>query len=796
MQTFQLMLRVTFGSITILLLMSSSQTAEISNATEPDLNSDRVVMKNSIAYHFIKHVRSIEANVLITRRISISPLVVGIQQLSDTKDKLKDFCSTIVENIKKAYGGHISKVPARGRRSLRSRKRRASQCCIRTQKRERRTTKGPEPQLILIADPTLQMAQDICDSITSHISEIEGRSKSRIAKILSLIDISIDMNATRVMSRHKRSVMDKSKRSIGMFLLKSGIRSVWSLFGFVEGIRTNRRLNRLEKEVAQLQMQQDKTSSMVDHLTLVVTNHSILIEQLHVTTSKLVKQVNDLSDKVNNLDEKILYVRSIFQVTTILDLLQSVVDRTRDAMDHGFYILEHIVDKALMSETSAHLLPVDEIRKVQVEVSIFSNAILDPEYQRIKSVIVADPDDPEFLRAVISVAALSRRHHELIELIPVPLFRGDQALVPYLSHSAAILDHEEGLFIPLDPREMADCLRNEHCATTGPELRTNTVACGIPQFFDWNKEQCDFEPILSNGIFLKRLGSDGIIFSLKEQVTAQLFCSAIPSQSRTLKGSGVLQMPAGCKLAIVMANGDITRIRSPPDTQIVQAQDLVLIVAGPGQLMHTKSLDSLGNTSTLLSRAINEHLINIEKQIDVTVGDVSYHWTVVLSLSIVLGIVCLLIVALLMLLYRYSSRFRRKVKTVRNELQGVGDKIIAFEREAAARGRRDERPLIDPPSNFGSIIRNLDKMEHHAKMNEYLNFGSNSSLARKDFGEFNKYGFTKYLDTSKPIPKPRAIYPSVPPRSEIYSLAEDYLKKKEEYEKLPPDRKSQAPAPL
>lgn len=790
---FQSMSRAIFGKIIILLIISCSEAINIGNVTEPDVNSDRVVMKNSIAYHFIKHVRSIEANVLITRRISISPLVAGIQQLNETKIGLQDFCSGIVENIKKAYGGYISKVPGRGRRSIRNRRPRSAQCC---RKRERRTTTGPGG-LVLIEDPTLQMTQDICDSIASHIGEIETRARGRLAKILSLIDISINMNDTQAASRSKRSSFLKKvmgKRSIGTFLLKSGIRSVWSLFGFIEGIRTNRRLNRLEKEVAQLQLQQEKTSNMVDHLALVVSNHSILIDQLQVTTTKLVKQVDALSNRISLLDQKILYVRSVFQVTTILNLLQSIVDRTRDAMDHGFYVLEHIVDKALMSETSAHLLPVDQIRKVQIEVSIFSNAILDPEYQRIKSVIVSDPEEPEFLRAIISVAALSRKHHELVELIPVPLFKGSQALIPYLSHSAAILDHEEGSFIPLDPREMASCLKNEHCATTGPELRTNTVACGIPQFFDWNKDQCDFEPILSNGIFLKRLGSDGVIFSLKEQVNAQLFCSAIPSQSRKLSGSGVLQMPAGCKLAIIMANGDITRIKSPPDTQIIQAQDLVLIVAGPGQLSQIKSLDSLSNTSTILSRAINEHLISIEKQIDDTTTDVNYHRTVVLSLSIVLGIVCVLITVLLMLLYRYSSRFRRKVKTVRTELQGVGDKLIAFEREAAARGRRDDKPLINPPSDFDSIIRNLDKMEHHARMNEYLNFGSNSSLGKikKDREGFTRYGFTKFLDTSKPIPKPR-MYPTVPPRSEVYSLTEDYLRKKEEYEKLPLDREAQAP---
>jgi len=630
------MSRVTSGKLVVIFIFGLISC--LANEAEPDINSDRIVMKNSIAYHFIKHVRHIEADILITRRISISPLVAGIQQLSETKVKLEQFCNSIVDALKQSYGGHISKVPIKVKREANRTitflrpllRRRRGSCCVRSIRRKRRTTEPPNQlKVIMIPDPTVQLSQDICHSIAAHVQEIETRSRERLTKILNLIDISISINAslpndqeTKPYRKRRgigksiaKTIMKKGTKSMGLFLLKTGIRSIWSLFGFIERIQTNRRLNRLEKDVAQLQAQQDKTSGMVDQLALVVANHSILIDQLHITTSKLSRQVNDLSDRVNHLDEKLHFLRSMFQVTTVMSLLQSVVDRTRDAMDHGFYILEHIVDKTLMSETSAHLLPPEQIRKVQIEVSILSNAILDPEYQRMKSVIVSDPENPEYLRAIISVAALSRRHHELVELIPVPLFKSGQTIQPSLSHRAVILNHEEGLFIPLGDREMNSCLRNEHCISTEPELRTNTMACGMPQFFDWHRDKCEFEPILSNGIFLKRLGSDGVIFSLKEEVTVQLFCSTIPSHSRVVNGSGVLQMPPGCKLSITTSSGDVTRIRSPPDTQIVQAQDLELIVTGPDQLLQTRSMDTLSNTSTILSKAISEYLINIEKQI-------------------------------------------------------------------------------------------------------------------------------------------------------------------------------------
>ena len=63
-------------------------------------------------------------------------------------------------------------------------------------------------------------------------------------------------------------------------------------------------------------------------------------------------------------------------------------------MNNGFEMLEDIISKAVMSETSARLLPVDQIIKVQTDLSVTSNSILDPEYKHMKSVILSDPQNP------------------------------------------------------------------------------------------------------------------------------------------------------------------------------------------------------------------------------------------------------------------------------------------------------------------------------------------------------------------------------------------------------------------
>ncbi len=958
----------------IAVILNTTDAAD--NSSEPDLSSDRIVLKNSIAYHFIKHVRSIETEVFITRRISISPLVEGIRKLSETKLKLNQFCNEIdgyfisglrsprsknspikvgmgddfiyfpelgdvtfeeakrrchnigmqlpelygesdrtalvrllnfygvsytfagiaydvevalqrfletglpwwqgihntsigegnkVNNIeemsddthirfvytnkghlqtifeilspmseRKVYDPHYrqrnkefvlvsaplicqSKTTAMypnktfrtGNRpsvftykfkradNIYGAKRRRDVSPTQTNpeyaisqsllpdsringpkgkslvKRASFNSEGDlKARRLVTEDPKVKLSQEICLSIASHIGEIEVRSRNRLVKLLNLIDISINLNTTinkirvtRESDNLSKVTMPREKRSpFGLFLLKNGIRSVWSLFGFIEKVRTNRRLNRLEKDVARLQAQSEKTNSMVDHLALMVSNHSIMIGQLQVTTEELSKQVAILTTKIDSLGNQLDLVTSVLQVEQAMNLLQSIVDRTRDAMSHGFDVLEQIVDKALMSETSAHLLPVDEIRRIQVDISIFSNSILDPEYKRMKSVIVTDPENPELLLAIINMASLSRRNYELVQLTPVPLYKNKEAIVPVLSHQSAVLDQQEGTFIVLDQQELNSCLKNEHCTSSGPEQRTNTIACGIPQFFDWNKNKCDFEPVLSNGIFLKRLGADGIVFSLKRPVTAQLFCLNVPGHTKALSGSGVLQLPPGCSLSITTAEGDITKIKSLPISQVMQARDLDLIVTGPSHIFHTRGLDDPLNTSNSFSRIIDEHLMGLGKQLDDTNDDVQHHKNIVLALGVILGVTLLIIIIMGALLYRYSSRFRTKVKVVKKELQGVGDKMMAIEREAAARARRDFTPPPIPPRNLNTYLYKLEAFERRVRDNDYIAVteGNNIKANRSHSLYENTSEITKGRSRTLPKPKPRVLYPMLP----------------------------------
>jgi hypothetical protein len=50
---------------------------------------------------------------------------------------------------------------------------------------------------------------------------------------------------------------------------------------------------------------------------------------------------------------------------------------------------------------------------VQNEVRKVSTAVLDPDFAKMQSIVISDPNDPSLLLVVVNVAALSRQNMEL-----------------------------------------------------------------------------------------------------------------------------------------------------------------------------------------------------------------------------------------------------------------------------------------------------------------------------------------------------------------------------------------------
>ena len=397
---------------------------------------------------------------------------------------------------------------------------------------------------VRVSDNVTTPIQDFCYSVSKHMTETLERSSTRLSNLLALVDVSIDTdfeetekvkrdfnsttNATSVESdRVKRDLLKTGRRlfKVGktvtrlsragpLFGLTTGFRAVWSLFGFIEKIRTDRRLKSLERAVS-------RNTEAIDQLSKEVASHSIAIDELNLVTQELTQRLNALTSRVENLERKVALIETEMRIQQILSFIDSLIERTQDALEYGFVKLESIIHNALSNQASAYLIPPDKLQDIQTQLSRDTSGLVDGDYSRMKSVVVAHPDDPTSLLAIVNLAALSRKSKELVQLTAMPTYRDEIAIFPQLDYHTVLLDQEGGTFTVIENAELSSCLA-DRCITSNPELPIVGSSCGMPQFFERQLDTCSYDEKVSDGLFLKRLLSDGVVFSVKEETRACL----------------------------------------------------------------------------------------------------------------------------------------------------------------------------------------------------------------------------------------------------------------------------------
>jgi len=643
--------------------------------------------------------------------------------------------------------------------------------------------------------------EDLCYSVAEHLSETYDRSSLRLSSLLALVDISVS-DQTQLPSRNERNSANqtqetsRSKRGLQSFMFVNGVKAVWSLFGFVEKIRTNRRLNRLEKEVA-------RNAESVDQLSKEVASHSIALAQLNLITQDLARRLDALTNRVDVLEQKVAALEAEVKIQQILSLIDSLINRAQDALDYGFIKLESIVHGALLNQASAFLLPPDIIREIQTHLSKQSGALVDNNYDHMKSIITSHPDDSSSLLAIVNIAAVSRRSRELVRLTAMPSFKGNVALVPILDYNIVLLDQENGVFTVIEDTEYTSCLE-DHCVMSNPELPTTGSTCGIPQLLGRTPEACSFEEVPSDdGLFLKRLMTDGVIFSVKDEATAQIFCDSQASKIYKISGLGTVNLPAGCSLVITNKAGKTAKMKSLPVSQIVGLKSVDLIVAAPEQIFQNLAEEQINGTSSM-ERIINAHIERLNEQLGYTDSEIKNHHRNVIILSSFLGLTLAACIIISALLYRYSTRFRAKVilvkEDVRQRFDLATEKLLAFERKMAQRDIDSfnasfptvpaivKRPGPEvPPHTLKTLMYKLDRMEGRACQSDgYLSLSE----------PLNPRGEEIYQNASElhyaPDPQPR-VYPYLPSSSEITAAKATLVKSEKQVEASAPEA---SPPPL
>src|SRR5574343_1079840 len=492
-------------------------------------------------------------------------------------------------------------------------------------------------------EPVDSPLEELCASVTEHLTETFKRSQYRLIGALKQADISLEGQLAGH-DLEKRSepeihfndtqVPQREKRSTGSVVFKSGLKNSWSLLGFIEKVRIRKKLGKLEIQIS------DKKDQIAE-LTREVSNQSIAISRLTLVTQDLDKRLQSLTSRVTELEHKFGALGTEVRIQQLLQLLDSLIGRTDQALIFAFGMLESIIQSALVGQTSAFLLPADQLTKIQVEVNKYSTAIVDTAYDRMTTALISDPLEIGSLTCFISVFAMSRNAKELVKLIAIQAYQGVITSIPKLDYTTVLWNQEGQTYTHVDTSEVPACLQDK-CICCNAELSTTAEACGVPQFYGRHLSSCVSEDISTNGMFLKSLLNDGIIYSVRNTVDSQIFCQKNSlTKSQKLKGVGIIYMPPGCTLTLTDSNGIAVRIKSPPATHLFETDAVELIHSGPAEIFQPANNSSINATNSVV-RLINRQIELLDLQLAATTAEVETQHRIIVILGSTLGAVTLL----------------------------------------------------------------------------------------------------------------------------------------------------------
>jgi hypothetical protein len=606
--------------------------------------------------------------------------------------------------------------------------------------------------------------KELCTGIVSLAEESHKDASSKLTNLLSSVDISVHLE--KDFGRQKRVPIFLAK-----MIFTTGVKLIWNLFSFVQQTRADNRVKELQKAVAATGDLAKANGNAIKEMSEILYGQSIAIQKLTIKADNLDQRLSTVEDKVVTLESRADKTENKLETALVLQQIENLIIRVRQSHNDGYDTLEDIIHCSLLGQTSPQILPVRQMEIVQNEVRKVSTAVLDPDYAKMQSIVVSDPADPHLLLIVVNMAAMDRRNLELVNLIPVPYFEYDKAHIPVLDYTTIVLDQLSATYSVLSSQEETSCLTNR-CYVSSVERQTTERSCGIPQLYDRHSDTCIFDDFPSTGVFLKPVLPDGIIFSLRDEVDAQLFCKDNTDirSPKKLKGTGVLQLPNGCMLSVTDKQGRNTKVKGQPVFRMIDAEDLELAANGP--LGSITSIAGKNRTHKLAAyeTMLSEHYSSVIRQVetvDVRITSHNHHiWGLTGS---VLFILMLTIISFLVA-YKYSRRFRKKINLVRTVITEITQQIVHLQASHPfASLRRHLPPPIVPPKPLGLLMKDLlrrrderEKAESERQKSHNSEYGNSTQFpSQLNAEEENIYQAPSSFG-AKRRPASQGLYPDVP----------------------------------
>ena len=566
----------------------------------------------------------------------------------------------------------------------------------------------------------MRNVQTLCFGVADHANESYEDMQSKLTDLLALVDITVHSQ----MLEENRQKRHRQKRIIPLFLMKfifvTGVKLLWQLFGFVQKIRMNNRLKNIESVLKVTSDRSIQNSNAISNMTRLISNNAVAIDQLNIRVDGLEHRLSLVEVQLNTLQDGVKGLAYKFETVTALVTIDNLITRTRRSMDTGYDILKDIIHSSKQRQTSPLVLPLDQIELVQREISKISTAVLDPDFSRMQSIVVSDPNNSSMLLVVVNMAALGRRNLELVHMVPVPYYEADSAYALTLDYENIVLDPTTHTFSILTKQEEYDCLLNR-CYVGSSEQSLLEKSCGIPQFYDRHREMCVSESVISTGVWLKPMLPDGVIFALKDEARSEVFCKDKPiGKPRKLRGTGILQLPNGCILQVIDKDGKVTKVKGQPQYTMITAGDIELMPNGPLSAINTE-IDSNHTKVVTVDSYVESRVSSVIRQVERVDNQMLEQHKHVWYLTGAISLTVMLIILAIYLLYRFSTRARRKIRDMRGNFSELKRKVLEPEIDipemAVLNGPEGEGPSAPPPQRRRDAwLRHLREQRQKARI--------------------------------------------------------------------------------
>ena len=616
--------------------------------------------------------------------------------------------------------------------------------------------------------------QEYCVSIANQASDISYEMTAKLKNLLSLVDISVQLeqgtsntgskvqrsegnqtsetaiqlyghnnNEVAVILRHKRFAF------MAKFIFKTGVKLIWGLVGFIDKMRMKKRIGKIEKSLAKTQEQSQDNFDNIQRLSVTVSENSIAIDRLKITTAGLSNRIDILEVKVDSIISTIDAVADNVQDMLRLSLVANLISRIQQSMNTGYDTLKDIIHCSLLGQTSPLLLPADQIILVQNEVRQASTGILDTDFVRMQSIVVSDPVDPHLLLVVINVAALSRTELELVKLVSIPQYENGKSYSPTLDYDTIVVDQLNRKYFILTEQEEYDCLF-DRCYISDVERSIEQKTCGIPQLFNQQLDACVYEETLTNnGVYIKPMLPDGIIFAFESEVSSQLFCKGSANNigpPKKMNGTGIMQLPNGCVLSVTDKLGKNTKVKGQPLYRAIIAEEISLVINGPLSTLFTQLSKNDSQKKLTTDGILINHLLPVVQQVRSVDAKVEHQSLFIWGLIAVLSLAVIIIILVIYFQFKSFKQFFRKIYELRQSFANLGEQVLVL-KEARDRLRRR---LAAP--GIGSRMRDAFHLgSHHRFQDHALNYPDGTEDDLEGYAPMDHL-----MPAGGPIPAPRA----------------------------------------